>query len=335
MKKISVIVPTYNGEQYIERCINSIFSNTSKDFEAIIVDDGSTDNTLDILHKLEEKYDRLKIVEQTNKGVSAARNNGIAHSHGEYLMFCDCDDEYEKGLIDNIILNFNSNDDLIVFNRVDFQENKIVNFIDPTEKKLERKNIEEYLTKDYSKGRSTFSSCNKIYKRSIIEEHNLHFNESIHYSEDNLFNLIYLLFCKSVLKNYTTKYIRYCNNDSTVYKKINDYYSQNINVIEKFMEYLKLQNIDVIPYKEVINNLYYHYANVSIHRLITKMDCSSYKEYVSEMKKIRRDLKEKNIRFLKYDSVKDKLKYTLFFSNLYGILYAIYRCKGKAKRGEK
>src|SRR5690606_18456015 len=91
--KISVIIPVYNGEKYLENCIKSLQNQTLKEIEFIFINDGSNDNTLSILKKYENDP-RIKVFSQINKGVSAARNKGIQKATGEYIGFLDCDDEH-------------------------------------------------------------------------------------------------------------------------------------------------------------------------------------------------------------------------------------------------
>ena len=89
---ISVIVPVYNTADYLHICLNSILSNTYKNLEVICVNDGSKDNSSQILHELAEKDSRVKIIEQENQGVSVARNNALDAANGEYISFVDSDD---------------------------------------------------------------------------------------------------------------------------------------------------------------------------------------------------------------------------------------------------
>ena len=89
---ISIVIPVYNTEKYLERCINSILTNTYKNIEVICVDDGSTDNSLSCLQKMAERDNRLVIISQENQGVSVARNTGMALVTGEFVVFVDSDD---------------------------------------------------------------------------------------------------------------------------------------------------------------------------------------------------------------------------------------------------
>ena len=97
--KVSVIVPVYNVEDYLEECIQSIRNQTLKDIEIICVDDGSTDRSYDILTKLQKKDDRIVVLKQKNKFAGVARNKGIEIARGEYLVFLDSDDFFEETLL--------------------------------------------------------------------------------------------------------------------------------------------------------------------------------------------------------------------------------------------
>lgn len=101
---VSVIVPIYNAEQYLCQCLDSILCQTYSNLEIILVDDGSTDNCLNVCTKYKKKDSRVVVVHQENRGVSAARNSGIEYSHGEYISFVDSDDELHSNAIE-ILLN--------------------------------------------------------------------------------------------------------------------------------------------------------------------------------------------------------------------------------------
>ena len=103
MPKISIIIPVYNAEQYLEDCLLSISQQTFGDFEILAVNDGSTDRSLEILKKYQEKEPRLKVFSQENKGVSAARNLGVEYAKGEYIIFLDSDDYIENNMIESLL----------------------------------------------------------------------------------------------------------------------------------------------------------------------------------------------------------------------------------------
>lgn len=102
MLKVSVIVPVYNDENFITECIESLLNQTLKEIEIIFVDDGSTDQTLDILNHYKKRDQRIKIISQKHKGAGAARNKGMAEAKGQYLSFLDADDFFEKDMLEKV-----------------------------------------------------------------------------------------------------------------------------------------------------------------------------------------------------------------------------------------
>lgn len=110
MPKFSIIIPVYNVEEYIKKCLDSVFAQTEKDFEVIVVNDGTKDNSMDIV----KNYD-VKTINQENKGLSAARNRGVKEATGEYIIFLDSDDYIEKNLLQEIKKSLKNDPDLVRF----------------------------------------------------------------------------------------------------------------------------------------------------------------------------------------------------------------------------
>ena len=134
--KVSVIIPAYNAENDIEHCIESIISQTYKNTEIIIVNDGSKDNTKKILEKLNNKYENIIIINQKNNGVSASRNAGINMASGDYLMFVDSDDFLENIAIEHLLKN--KENDLVLANyKKYYNADKIINNFPIKEKKYQ------------------------------------------------------------------------------------------------------------------------------------------------------------------------------------------------------
>lgn len=127
MTKISVIVPVYNTEKYVERCLNSIISQATNNFEIIVVNDGSTDNSEEIVKRYVEQYpDIIKLYSQSNGGLSSARNYGISKATGEYLCFVDSDDYLAEDLFNNLESYITKGLDLIKYKCVKVNEKKEV-----------------------------------------------------------------------------------------------------------------------------------------------------------------------------------------------------------------
>lgn len=113
--KISAIVPVYNSEKYVARCIDSIIAQTYSNWELILVDDGSVDNSLSILHEYEKHDSRIKVIHQSNAGPGIARNTGIQNATGDYIIFVDSDDK----IIDNYFDLLSKKNEDVVFIDID------------------------------------------------------------------------------------------------------------------------------------------------------------------------------------------------------------------------
>lgn len=110
----TVIVPVYNAEEYLDRCIESILNQTFTNYELLLVNDGSKDNSLQILRKFEKIDKRITVFTQENQGVSVARNQGIENAKGEYICFIDSDDWVENDYLENLYKNKTSDDTLVI-----------------------------------------------------------------------------------------------------------------------------------------------------------------------------------------------------------------------------
>lgn len=103
MRRISIIIPVYNAEKFLKRCFDSVLGQTYENIEVIAVNDGSVDSSLSIMNAYAEKDDRIHIVNQENRGVSAARNAGLSNAGGEYILFVDADDWIESNIVESLL----------------------------------------------------------------------------------------------------------------------------------------------------------------------------------------------------------------------------------------
>ena len=103
MDMVSIIIPAYNAEKHIEKCIESILCQTEHQIEIIIVDDGSVDNTLNICNKIKSEHNNIKVISQNNAGVNAARKKGYENSSGDWIMFVDADDTLPSNSIQSLL----------------------------------------------------------------------------------------------------------------------------------------------------------------------------------------------------------------------------------------
>lgn len=124
---VSVIVPVYNAEHFIEKCIHSILNQSYKNIELILVNDGSTDNSVKICDSFAKIDNRIKLIHQANSGPSVARNNGIYNAKGKYIQFIDADDYIEENMIETLVNEMEKGLDIVIcgYKRIFKEENKI------------------------------------------------------------------------------------------------------------------------------------------------------------------------------------------------------------------
>lgn len=183
--KISVIVPIYNCEPYLPACIDSIIEQTYNNLEIILVDDGSSDGSLDICNRYAEKDRRIIVFHQENKGVSAARNQGLKLASGELFSFIDSDDTLDLDMYELLVKFLNENNADVAccgYKHIVRDEIRLVN----DTKKVYVQNQEQAL-KSLISGYMLYGGLwNKLYKKAIVDK--LSFREDIKINEDILFN---------------------------------------------------------------------------------------------------------------------------------------------------
>lgn len=193
--KISVIVPVYNVEQYLPRCIDSILSQTFTDFELLLIDDGSKDNSGKICDDYSKKDARIRVFHKENGGVSSARNVGIEESYGSWLTFVDSDDYIDH----NFFLYFVNK---LESNLFDYFQGNVEQIDISGSKKIEYKysnticTLEEGIT-NYNL-LETGDPHAKFFKKDILNKHNIRFNKAIRYGEDRLFVDTYFCYIEKI-----------------------------------------------------------------------------------------------------------------------------------------
>ena len=190
---VSIIVPVYNIEKYINRCIDSIIKQSYKKIEVIIIDDGSTDNSSKIIDNYPQKDSRIKVIHKENGGLSSARNEGMKYASGDFLCFIDGDDYIESTMIEEMMSRSEGKDVIICGFYVDFEKangklkkeykntlSQEVNVeCDDDIKQIE---INENLLKTIG------YAWNKLYRKQFLEKNNLIFELNLSRIEDTEFN---------------------------------------------------------------------------------------------------------------------------------------------------
>lgn len=283
--KISVIIPAYNAESSLRRCLDSIIRNDSDSFEVILVDDGSTDSTPVICDEYAQKDSRIRVFHKCNGGVSSARNLGLDNARGQWVTFVDSDDAVMEEWISSILSTIQShpNCDLVV---------------------------ENYVACHYGGGRTEvkYDCCtdgwlslkrtglwqnvwNKVFLSSILKDNGIRFNETLSFFEDAVFVTEYLSFTNCIVPTCVVSYMQYL--PSSYKEKYRDYTTPDM-----YLQYYQLVREANEPFsKELVDDVVMRY----IH---SKYDVANLKEAVGSSIKYAKGRRKFAIRWLSYFDIK-------------------------------
>lgn len=217
-QKVSIIVPVYNSEKYLDECIQSILRQEYDDFELLLVDDGSSDKSLSICKEYAKSDSRVIVLEEPNSGVSTARNVGLNNAKGDYIFFCDSDDYISSDCLKQLIntaLKFDA--DLI---GAGFKQ-----FLSSSQKVLYLNKVNQLMVMNSLEALNTYgergSICSfiapKLFKRSIIDELELRFDTGLFFKEDTAFTISFIERAKTIVSlDRVVYFYRFHNSSATV-----------------------------------------------------------------------------------------------------------------------
>lgn len=272
--KFSIIIPVYNVEKYLHKCLDSILSQTFGDFEVICVNDGSTDNSLKILKEYAAKDFRFKVISQENQGQGVARNNAIDKSCGEYLLFVDPDDFIETNTLEILYNKFlQTGVDVIQFDYTICYENGKNKRTMQLKDKLKKdynyiiKDNEIFNWHDLEKRKHkgvNFFVWNKAYRADFIKKNNIKF-APVKFGEDQIFTIsVYVLTNRILYINKTFYYYR-TRRGSSVNRASDGNFCvfENINLVKNFLISKNLyENMNIIFRDYVVKVLSIHYQYI-------------------------------------------------------------------------
>lgn len=288
-KLVSVIIPVYNVDRYLKKCIKSVLGQTYRNLEIILVDDGSKDKSPEICDKFARVDDRIIVIHKKNAGVSIARNVGIEHSRGEYLCFVDSDDFIPNDAIQSLYYGMiDSSSDLCCGTWAKISSKRTVynQYCSQIIATSEKEALSAYLNIEEVNG-----PVAKLYKKSIIDSANIRFKEGVLIGEDAIFNYQYIQNCHTVsLINKTVYFYNKLNVDSVTHGFYADYnkcsllcaIEQAKNVLsEKYPESSCLVQKNICGrFKNVID--YIMYYNLPEKVAVAKLEETylMFKEYI-------------------------------------------------------
>lgn len=326
MPLISIIIPAYNIENYIAKCLDSLLNQTYRNLEIIVVDDGSSDNTGKVIDDYSSKYDNIKVIHKKNAGVSAARNSGIEVVSGEYIGFVDGDDTVDKEMFEVLIENAIKYDadishcgyKMVFPSRIDYYHN--------TRVLVEQDN--ELGLKDLILGQRVEPGLvNKLYKRNLFKT--VRMNENIKINEDLLAN--YYLFKQS------KKSIFY---DKCMYSYIlrkNSASTSEVN-INKIIDPVKVKKeiLDDLGKESNLYNMTYERYIMALISICRNVQVRKNKEYKSYIYKTKKTLKYEINNIIKNKAVSKKTKLmvigNLYFSRIFYIIDDIHAARTGNRR---
>ena len=322
-EKISVLVPIYNAEKYIKRCIDSIINQSYKNIEVILIEDGSTDNSYNIIKEYQEKDDRIKIFSIENNGVADARNKAVDNSTGDYITFVDSDDYIEEDYIETLYTNLKKyNSDIAVCN--------CFNVIEETGKKDYKtfgiSEVKEYTNEEAVKNLFYYnflrhSPWGKLYKKEVWN--NIRFPLGKNYED---LAILYKLFLnsKKVIYIPKEKYNYTIRKGSIVHNEIRK------TDVEAIIEYSQKILDDITKnYKNLISAAEYLLFDEELHLWYRIPYKKEYKKY---LKTINSNIKKYRMKIIKDKMVNKKYKVLYMISFLgrscYKTVLTIYKTIG-------
>ena len=298
----SFIVPCYNSELTLRKCLASIQKQTIKDWEAICINDGSTDSTLDILREYAHVDSRFAVIDTSNGGVACARNLGLRAAKGQYIVFVDSDDWIEPDLI--LQCGQLEEADFGIYGHRFIRNGKIVEENYSKDENLSKNENFRFDLDYHTMTNITSYACDKVFKREIIVENNLLLQEGVKIGEDLEFILNYLSHCKSIC--YITHILYNYNwgngvtgNHCTIWKKISaEDWKLSLNVLKHITSVYKNVNrrfpgaMAALLYWNLRHRSYIQsilsYAPIPLRRTILSNDTFTFTDFIGDVSFLRK-----------------------------------------------
>ena len=309
MPKVSVIVPIYNVEKYLKKCLDSLVNQTLDDIEIILVNDGSKDNSKQIAEKFANDYpNKIIYLEKENGGLSSARNYGLKHAKGDYISFVDSDDYVSKNLYKNLLEYMDNDYDMVKFKiiKVDINNNT---FIENSSLKFENKTGEEAFNILYKEDVMTETAWAYLYKRTFWQENNFEFMKGMYHEDFGLIPLV-LLKAKKVASTDVIGYY-YVQSDNSITRNANIEKKRKMSMdLLTFYDNMveKVKNFGLS--KKSIENLKLYYTNCILLEINNISDPNDVNKYIEEIKK------RKMIKNIKIRNLKQLIKRVLLSINI-------------------
>lgn len=338
--KVSIIVPVYNVEKYLRRCLDSLINQTLKEIEIIIVNDGSTDDSLKICNEFEKIDKRIKVYSKNNEGLGLTRNYGMYRSHGKYIAFVDSDDYVSLDFYEKMYNNIEKYKTDAVFAGYKLytnngeeklgEENPFKQIVIPAKQYLY--NVLRVKNKKlYGTTYMNMSVWRSLYKKSIIDEKEIKFeSERKFISEDILFNIDY---CENINKVsfQNDTYYYYCYNSNSLTQKYKeDRFEKNIELYKEIVRRLKEYGDYNISTEHGVDNFLLGYIRATIKGEVFCTE-KNKKQKIRRIKEIlNNDSVRKILKNREYDTLSRKIYDDLMYLKSAKIIYTLVKITKKS-----
>ena len=314
-EKVSVIIPAYNAEKYLEECLNSVLTQTYQDVELVIVNDGSTDGTKRILDTYVAKYSNIKVINTANGGVSRARNIGLDNASGEYIMFLDSDDLLVANAVEILLCDLKDNNADIAAGLMNSEVDSDAISYENTEIAVwaNTKGLEKSLEDNLF----TYSSCAKLFKRQILKQ--VRFIEGRKIHEDSYFVFCTLMCQPTVVVRNVYIYKYRANENSASHAAFSEKYFDILYFVEEKYKMIEVQ------YPALLDKA----KNMLLKANIAMLQCllnTKDKQYKKDIKACIKTVKQYKKYFIPaYPG--DKKRFKIIVCNFYSIYKWLYQLK--------
>lgn len=299
--KLSIIVPVYNAEDTIRRCVDSILGQGFKDFELILVDDGSADRSGSILEDYKEKDNRISVIHQINQGVSAARNVGISNSVGEWISFVDADDYLALNCFETVFDKEEiENYDLVCWNRINVkagveQKTYISKEVNEKDKIYSSKELKPYVIWSTNGNIPLGSVCCRLFRKRVMDTYHIRFKEELVYAEDRMFLWDYLEVVQKIFHYSDFLYYRILSADSAMHRwrpDTKDILLLLMQTIEEKIDFTEEKNLTEVYHQFVLVELMSFYLE---SYLCNAKNSMSRKQRKRELQELLQDERMRNV----------------------------------------
>lgn len=232
---ISVIVPVYNSQKYLDRCVSSILNQNYRDFQLLLIDDGSADSSPLMCDKYAESDSRVSVIHRVNEGVSNTRNIGIDNATGDYITFVDSDDYISETMLSDLMDCVTDTADMVVGSLKMISETGETEFSMKDSLISTKDLLEDYLSERFPRI-CLNGPCVKLFRKDIIDKHHIRFDPAMSLGEDTVFVTEYLSHCEKIRTTDKVMYFYMRDNEDSLFSRFREnWYEDSCKAYEAVM----------------------------------------------------------------------------------------------------